>query len=88
MIYRKKPVEVKAIQWDGSTQTLANIHAHLNQAGRRVKVLHNVGEKLLITTLEGEITASVGDYIIEGVAGELYPCKPAIFDETYEPVDQ
>jgi hypothetical protein len=43
---------------------------------------------LTILTLEGEMTASPGDYIITGVAGEKYPCKPQIFLATYEPVDE
>jgi hypothetical protein len=41
-------------------------------------------EEMSITTLEGEMVASVGDYIIKGVAGELYPCKPDIFKATYD----
>ena len=45
-----------------------------------------MGDDLLIKTLEGTMTASAGDYIIRGVNGEHYPCKPDIFDKTYEPV--
>jgi hypothetical protein len=43
-------------------------------------------DRLVIKTLEGEMTASVGDYIIRGVNGEFYPCKPDIFSKTYEEV--
>ncbi|TIH27053.1 hypothetical protein D4765_18780 [Subtercola vilae] len=42
-------------------------------------------ENIAITTLEGTMAASIGDYIIKGVAGEFYPCKPEIFEQTYEP---
>jgi len=41
-----------------------------------------------IRTLEGEMTASPGDYIITGIKGEAYPCKPDIFEATYEPVEE
>jgi hypothetical protein len=41
---------------------------------------------MTIKTLEGDMTANVGDYIIKGVKGEFYPCKPDIFEQTYEPV--
>lgn len=44
-------------------------------------------EKLRIPTLEGKMIASVGDWIIKGVAGEFYPCKPDVFAKTYEPAD-
>ena len=43
-------------------------------------------ETMTIKTLEGDMTANVGDYIIKGVKGEFYPCKPDIFEQTYEPV--
>lgn len=44
--------------------------------------------KMIIDTLEGAMVANVGDWIIKGVNGELYPCKPDIFEKTYEPVEQ
>ena len=44
------------------------------------------GPEVRIHTLEGDMTASVGDYVIRGVQGEFYPCKPSIFEATYEPV--
>lgn len=45
-----------------------------------------LGEGIIIFTLEGEMTASDGDYIIRGVDGEIYPCKPEIFNKTYDVV--
>jgi hypothetical protein len=44
--------------------------------------------EMIIPTLEGDMKASVGDYIITGVNGEQYPCKPDIFEKTYEPVNE
>ena len=48
---------------------------------------HRTSERLVISTLEGDMTAEPGDWIITGVAGEVYPCKDDIFRKTYEPVD-
>jgi len=54
--------------------------------GTNIRVSYANPDKpvLIIPTLEGELTASVGDYIIKGVKGEFYPCKPEIFEQTYE----
>lgn len=78
MKYRKKPVIIEAVQWNGDNfeeimKFVNNNFVHLN------------GE-LIIKTLEGNMTASKGDYIIKGVKGEFYPCKPDIFKATYEEV--
>ncbi|MGU5699486.1 hypothetical protein ACV1D9_20305 [Aeromonas allosaccharophila] len=78
-IYRKKPVEVEAIQWTGFNR--AEI---LNFVGRAASWGDVTG--MTIATLEGNHIASEGDYIIKGVAGEFYPCKPDIFRATYEQV--
>ena len=53
--------------------------------GRDIAATYN-GEQLLISTLEGQMRADVGDWVIRGVKGEFYPCKPDIFAATYEPV--
>ena len=45
-------------------------------------------DRTIIRTLEGDMTAEVGDWIITGVEGEIYPCKPHIFEQTYEPVEE
>lgn len=74
--YRKKPVTIEAIQWDG--KNLSKIHDFM---GGEVE---NKGTTLVIHTLEGDMEASIGDYIIKGVNGEFYPCKPNIFAKTYE----
>lgn len=75
MKYVKKPVEIEAVQWTGE-----NAEEILNFTEHRIKVS---GRSVEIPTLEGKMTASVGDYIIRGIHRELYPCKPDIFDATY-----
>ena len=78
--YRKKPVVIEAIQW--ASNNLSEID---NFIGRTVD---NKETTLVIHTLEGDMEASIGDYIIKGVNGEFYPCKPDIFDKTYEEVTE
>lgn len=78
MRFRKKPVEVEAVQWTG--ENFSEILAFT----RNTAALTN--HMIIIPTLEGMMTAIPGDWIIEGVAGEYYPCKPAIFAATYEQV--
>jgi hypothetical protein len=77
--FRKKPVVIEAIQWNGPSDNAA-----LREfAGHWV----NLGdEDNIITTLEGSMRISRGDWIIKGVKGEFYPCKPDIFEATYDPV--
>lgn len=82
MKYRKKPVVVEAVQWTGD-----NIHEIYLFSGRPDFFVERPGDLLTIETPEGNMKAKYGDYIIKGVAGELYPCKPDIFKETYEPAE-
>ena len=78
--YRKKPVIIEAIQWNGENLS------EIDQFTRgKVK---NHGLVLIIPTLEGDMYASLSDYIIKGVNGEFYPCKPYIFAKTYEEVTE
>lgn len=78
--YRKKPVVIEAVQWTGrnkaEVQDFVSRHLYEDAAHRRI----------IIPTLEGDHIASTGDYIIKGVHGEFYPCKPDIFEKTYEEV--
>lgn len=77
--YRKKPVVVEAIRWTGdNTSEVASF-----MSGKSVKYGDGV---LVIPTLEGDMIAHVGDWIIRGVYGEYYPCKPDVFAMTYEDV--
>ena len=97
--YRKKPVVIQSIQWTGKNQRemfdfLTNSEKENDSVtleGDTFKVnLVNGGcqvGNLIIKTLEGEMNASIGDFIIKGVSGEFYPCKPDIFEKTYELVE-
>jgi len=83
--YRKKPVIIEAIEWDGLDHTLRNIRL-MAPAGVRT-VTRDSGDDIVVHTLEGLMRAYVGDFIIRGVKGEIYPCKPDIFHLTYDPVE-
>lgn len=76
--YTKKPVTIEALQWTG--ENITDVIAFCNVC--YMKPIDGK-EQLQISTLEGSMTASVGDYIIKGVKGEFYPCKPDIFELTY-----
>ena len=78
--FRKKPVVIEAIQWTGTNFVemclFTNNETFVNDG------------KIEIDTLEGVMTASKGDWIIKGIHGEFYPCKPDIFEKTYEEVTE
>ena len=80
--YRKKPVKVEAVQFDGTDESVEWLLPQLKsgEIGRACN-------KLYIKTLEGVMEAKVGDYVIKGVNGEFYPCKPDIFEKTYEKIE-
>jgi hypothetical protein len=80
MKYRKKPVVIEAIQFNGENQD--DVAEFMGEMIRT-----NFFPDILIETLEGTMKANIGDYIIKGVKGEFYPCKPDIFEMTYEPVN-
>lgn len=83
MKYRRKPIVVCAIQYDGN-----NVEEILTSLGMESVDNDFISNDLIIETLEGDMRAKVGDYIIKGVNGEFYPCKPDIFEKTYEAVDE
>jgi hypothetical protein len=83
MRYRKKPVVIEAVQYDGNFRCL-DIFS-INDVGKFIVGTDDAGNPCLkIPTLEGVMIASKGDYIIRGIKGEYYPCKPDIFEMTYE----
>ncbi len=88
--YRKKPVEIEAFHYDGDMMDKKGEYYVPAWAVREYQAgtLYFEGPELYIKTLEGTHHASVGDYIIRGVSGELYPCKPDIFDKTYDQVGE
>ena len=81
MKFRKKPVVIEAVQWDGSN--VDEVLGFILTTGSAYRKLDN--NQIAIETLEGTMAASKGDWIIKGVKGEFYPCKPDIFEVTYEP---
>ena len=96
MKYRKKPVVIEAEKWTG--KNLFDIVTFIE--GKKPDLTHPVAsdrwwdyedivkrDGLIIKTLEGEHIASIGDFIIMGLQGEFYPCKPDIFEQTYEKVE-
>ena len=78
--FRKKPVVIEAVQWTG--ENFEEISEFLGKARRLIP-----SPVLQIYTLEGIMDASIDDFIIKGVQGEFYPCKPDIFELTYEAVE-
>lgn len=89
MKFRKKPVVIEAIQWDDTPETfdrIKELEGKITDPSKMI-VWHTVHGFLNIPTLEGDHTAKVGDWIIKGVKGEFYPCKPDIFEQTYEKVE-
>lgn len=80
--YRKKPVVIEAIQVVAHDQEY--VATWCNGISRRNENKHAMG--IDIQTLEGWMHANLGDWIIKGVKGEFYPCKPDIFSATYEEV--
>lgn len=92
MKFRKKPVVIDAMQFKTNNEpgpdapNMDAIVSWVNE-GKDRAAAHN-GTDIFIETLEGTMTASVGDWIIKGVKGEFYPCKPDVFAMTYEPVEE
>lgn len=98
--YRKKPVVIEAMQWDGTLPQGQEIMHWAAQAGGPmvppdfpndtprgavgINTPRGLDPYLTVITLEGTMTAQPGDWIIRGVQGEFYPCKPDIFEQTYE----
>ena len=81
MKFRKKPVTIEAIQWTGdNTSEIGEFLAGVHWA--------TSGDNPVIPTLEGDMVVSLNDWIIKGVKGEFYPCKPDIFEATYEAADK
>lgn len=84
--YRKKPVVIMAMQYDGTDRTAKGVTGWVISEGGMCVMYSEPAEHLSIHTSEGVMRASPGDWIIKGVKGEFYPCKPDIFEQTYEPV--
>ena len=90
MKFRKKPVVIEAREWTGTQECFDDLYAWGNPCGDPADAAitstdDDLSRGLTIFTLEGTHHASLGDWIIQGVKGEFYPCKPDIFAATYEP---
>lgn len=83
MRYRKKPVVIEAVKWNGDKAS--EVTDWVREA-LEDNTLFRMGCDVIVDTLEGKMKASPGDYIIKGVQGELYPCKPDIFEKTYDKI--
>jgi len=91
MLVTKRPVQVEAWQWNFSPEQEES-PSWMNDAlvkwpaigGAAFEPDHPYGPRIVIASLEGVMTAQPGDWIIKGVKGEIYPCKPDIFEQTYD----
>jgi BMFP domain-containing protein YqiC len=83
MKYRKKPVVIEAVQYGPYRAPSVDLLLFLDGSGATL-----TEDGIIIPTLEGDHLARIGDFIIKGVHGEFYPCKPDIFEKTYGPVEQ
>ena len=86
--YRKKPVVIEAIEFDETAEKIIEVKNFMNDHDVVVSFNNSarIGQ-LKINTLEGVMKANPGDYIIKGINGEFYPCKPDIFHKTYEKIN-
>lgn len=86
--FRKKPVVIDAIQWDGDN--INDCRDFLGESYGGYYAERHLGgvAEITVLTLEGQHKASRGDFLIRGVHGEHYPCKPEIFEKTYEAVNE
>ncbi len=90
--YRKKPIVIEAVQWNGLNLEEIKQYVGKDLIYSIIDTAWQVGKGtpqilMKIHTLEGDMEVSKMDYIIKGVNGEFYPCKPDIFEKTYEKVD-
>ena len=88
--FRKKPVIVEAHQWDGGKSCAEFIVSWIKETGHDAQFISvpDLTHTINIRTLEGEMMAMPHDWVIKGVQGEFYPCKPDIFEATYEEVEE
>jgi hypothetical protein len=84
--FRKKPVVIEAVQWLNRKIVCPPGPMWFCEAEEK-RIINLAGDILVVKTLEGEMKAMPGDWIIRGVKGEIYPCKPDIFAATYEALE-
>ncbi len=79
MKYIKKPLVIDAVKWNGSNIDEVQLTLGIVEVQQEL-----CSDELIIPTLEGNMIASKGDYVIKGIKGEFYPCKPDIFEASYD----
>lgn len=84
--FRKKPVVIEAVRYGPETESKSLDEFQDDIADFVDANIDITGDQIIIQTLEGDMYASPGDWVIKGVKGEFYPCKPDIFAATYEEV--
>lgn len=87
--YRKKPVEIEALKFDGNKKSVQELCIWIDKEDKYGEIFIDyryTPPVVSINTLEGKMIVGIGDYIIKGINGEFYPCKPDIFKNTYEEV--
>lgn len=84
MKFRKKPIVIEAVQMPTQVGDLTTAPPWLKEAIDSGVVAYAARDLFTVRTLEGTMTGAAGDFIIQGIKGELYPCKREIFMETYE----
>lgn len=90
MRFRKKPIVIEAFKWTGDVDQTEDPEWIVEAIKEKRVIFVNVGSPqvmMQIETLEGWMFADLGDYIIKGIKGEIYPCKANIFEATYDKVD-
>ena len=90
MKFRKKPIVIDAFKWTGDVHQVKDPDWIVEAIEIGAVTFSDTGSpnvKLLIVTLEGTMAADCGDYVIRGIKGEIYPCKPDIFEASYEPAE-
>lgn len=85
-LFRKRPVTIEAMQWDGTIEGGKKLHDWIGSHGGVSRWSNETPQRPYIETLEGDMKVSENDWVIRGIQGEFYPCKPDIFDGTYESV--
>lgn len=85
--YIKKPIIIEAIQFKDNADCILAIYEFMKQEPIRINYEDKTNPYIKIETLEGTMKAFVGDYIIKGINGEFYPCKPDIFAKTYKEIE-
>lgn len=95
MLYKKKPIIIEAIQWNENNleEVMKFIDSEFEYEPNINYITYKFdytvsNKKLRLNTLEGRMIVSKNDYIIKGIKGEFYPCKPDIFEETYEVIEE